>query len=349
MWQKFASSHPEQTQRFSPRESEVWSRLLVALDEGDSETVKLYAVSILITFVMLLFVCCGTCFCCGTFFYALERTCCVCRSLFRVLRRICNFFRNFVLSLFCCCFKRRVSPRREACVYGRRTLDDGKPRAKECRVKRIEARNAGSVKTLTPYCERHWSRECRRHAMETRHFEIKGSKYTFNLRYSNAEVDICKLMRTEVRQARQRQRDGNAIDDLDSAPGFLYVYTSTVDNKAVELRRGDTNQMYFWKIGMTRKKSAKARVDQWKNARFVNKEGVGWWSTRGNSALSAEQLVHALLANARYSRFNDKEDAFEIEWFFVSYEKAKEAIETVVAAGDNYETLQDPRICANFY
>ena len=41
MWQRFTADYPKQAQQFSPSESQVWARLLVALEEGGTDTVKL--------------------------------------------------------------------------------------------------------------------------------------------------------------------------------------------------------------------------------------------------------------------------------------------------------------------
>jgi len=323
--------------QFEAQSDEFWT----ALAEGDAEVVGRYIVASLLLVLLVLLMCCLPCCMCHSLCYTLERTCCVARGFFRQLRRIGGAGMRLFKCLVCCSCLRRPRRRskrtRPANACFARQFNQ---RAAECAERRIEVRNQAGEAIVAPFCRRHWKRERRRHAVEARDFEALGSKYVLNMRFRAAAANVCREVRLEVAQAAKRQPA--------AAAGWLYLFRSSVDEAAVPYRGRGSQQCYFFKIGMTRKERAIDRVREWDDAVFENKRGVGYWRVEKGNVLSAEQLAHALLINERYVRFNRDTDAFEIEWFLTTRARAVLAIETVVAASDNYAALASDAVCKKF-
>ena len=308
--------------------------LELELDEDTALQMQIigWCIAILLIWIVL----CSCCCACHSVLYALEKSCCVGKGLFRLLRRLGGLGMRILRAIFCCCRRRRKGDKRKRGIDQCFALKSIKGK-EQCTASRSMVHNFANCKVRSQFCEKHWRREKRRHASEVRQFEASGNKYTINLRWRVGEVDVCKEMRKEIKQAKSRA----------SSPGWLYLFTSTEDEKAVPYRGRKSGQTYMYKIGMTTQAQASTRVSQWEDARFENVENVGYWRVPDN-ALSAEQLVHTLLSNSRYVRLNSQTDANEIEWFGVTYETATDAIRIVLAAKNNYDLLNDAEVCANF-
>jgi len=284
----------------------------------DSDIIFRYVVVALFAIGIVWIVCCGCFYACNPLIYSIRNTCCLFRCLFRGLRWLGQ-------SILCCGWlfkqKRYAS---EECLSN----------DEQCSLTRMTERNAANQLVTVPFCARHWKEEARRVSIEVSEFEQKGAKYTTNLRWRASKSDVCRDLKSEIEQAKKRP----------TKPGFIYIFTSRRDQTLVP-RSGSDSQIYFYKIGMTTKASAIERVKKWPDSVFDNKEGHGYWAVAHN-ALSAEQLIHTLLVNDRFTRFNPETDQFETEWFYVSYERAVSAIETVVSAGTNYASLAN--VCEKF-
>lgn len=287
-----------------------------AVATNDSDIIFRYIAATLFAIGIIWIVCCS-CFCaCNSLMFSLKNTCCLFRNLFYALRWIGR-------SIFCCgwLYKQKHDGSNECFSLSKN--DD------QCSLTRSTQRNAANRVVTVPFCAAHWKDERRRVAIEVSEFEQKGAKYTPNLRWRASKSDVCHDIKSEIKQARKRG----------PKPGFVYIFTSSRDQALVPKSGGDS-QIYFYKIGMTTQATAKERVKEWPDSVFENKEGRGYWEVKGN-ALSAEQLIHTLLVNDRFTRFNPETDQFETEWFHVSYERAASAIKLVVDDGPDYTSLQN--------
>jgi len=217
------------------------------------------------------------------------------------------------------------SSRRDAeptkCLSSYRPFEEEFELAEEACLKEPSVINnsRGDV-VVVPYCKKHLADLTSRLFKPGKAFE-RNEKYPINfffaavpgkLDYSNVVANAISLVESLPR----------------SQPGFIYIFRSKADQDAM-IFAGD-NQDYFFKIGMTRRSTAKERVAEWDQSIFVNEAGVGWWKT--TEASRAELLVHAVLARQRVARWNQKTKEFEIEWFFIKHVDAVKAIEAVVEA-----------------
>lgn len=181
--------------------------------------------------------------------------------------------------------------------------------------------NASGVKVQVPYCEKHLNPLRRRVFEKGAPFEASGTRYRINFHYEMGLAnDVASLLRQEIAQAKKiRVR----------ASGFVYIFQNRDDVDRVSY---DEKRPYMFKIGMTRLKAAKMRVDQWPDSVFGNVKNVDYFPTK--DAVSSEAIVHALLARQRVARYNDLTHDFEIEWFFVTKEDAMETVRKVTEAVD---------------
>lgn len=209
----------------------------------------------------------------------------------------------------------------------------------ECMQLRTSASSFAGETFQSPYCARHYKRHERKHAAVARAYEVAGSKYKLNAHYSFTEVDVCKEVRSEAEQARKRAISMPPTSKQNRR-GFIYIYRSSVDARAVPYDSRDTSTPSMWKIGMTTQATAAERVAEQDDTIFVDVENEGWWSTGNASALSTEQVIHAFLINHRMRRFNTETDAFEVEWFFVSYADAVSVIRSVVALNGDWANIR---------
>ncbi len=254
------------------------------------------------------------------------------RATGRAIGAVWALVRWLLHALTCWAFARK---RREK-KYGDRPLcvfDD-------CAQLRVTTTSFAGEAFQSPYCARHHKRHERKHAAIVRQYEVAGSKYKLNSHYFFSDVDVCKLAQKEAEQAKQRSIKFPPSHSKQNRPGFIYIYRSSVDEKAVPYDWRDTRCPTMWKIGMTTQASAAERVAEQDDTIFVDVENNGWWSTGDASAISTEQVIHAFLANQRMRRFNTETDAFEIEWFFVSYADAASVIRSVVALNGQWENLK---------
>lgn len=215
--------------------------------------------------------------------------------------------------IICC---GRLSRKRSTLTCLKRT---GPGEETRCTGTRVNDYNSAYMWVSRPYCEMH------AHVMYSRLFEnhaaFERGKYAWHLYYAKSQhVSTKRRVKKAVKEAIERS--------LSKKKGFIYVFRSSIDLEYVTPVSEDAP--YFYKIGMTTKDSAAERVREWDDAVFENQEGVGWW--RVDDALSAEQLIHAMLVCSRFSRFNKDTDSFEIEWFYSTYPQIREKITRVVEA-----------------
>jgi hypothetical protein len=259
--------------------------------------------------------------------------CCICT------RGFLGCFGGCMRSFCCFIFRRKgyVEPSaRQYCLSTYKPFEDQFDEADEqCTNQLIAIPNARGVAVTVPYCEEHIGDASERLFKKAKPFEVNRSRYQIDFYHYNLYKSEPAAYATMVE---------NAIEVAAATPkspsGFVYIFRSRDDLAAVN--DPGPSKPYFYKIGMTRKKSAKDRVDQWENLAgsvFGNVEGIDFWKVE--DAARAETLIHTLLARERVDRYNNSTKMFEIEWFFQTRKEITSVIVAVVAAVKtrNFEPL----------
>lgn len=224
--------------------------------------------------------------------------------------------------LFSCCGCGREKEKEVECLGGYRPFDEEFEVEREnCTRETVTIMNARRNFVQIPYCKRHVGDLEKRVFFKANSFEASGTKYVLDVYY----IDVpAKLKYSDILS----EAIASAGTGTRTAPGFIYIFRSSMDLERVAYRNDDTP--YFFKIGMTRRKTAKERVSEWEDSNFGNEENKDWWAVP--AATKAELLVHAVLAKSRIARYNNETHEFEVEWFFVKKTEAIESIQLVVDA-----------------
>lgn len=180
--------------------------------------------------------------------------------------------------------------------------------------------------TKQPYCVAHRKqRRERRTALADR---FRNARYTFSELYYSKQKRQFQRERSCDALADSIARRLRAPDAPPPTEGFVYMYASEYDLDLQEAHTGsrdvDCDEVFFYKIGFTTRSPAK-RIAEHDSAVFVSgtKDGVEFVDyVRVLDVRSAESIVHALLCDERYQRFDAADCAFEVEWFLVEHEKA---------------------------
>lgn len=211
----------------------------------------------------------------------------------------------------------------------------------ECSEERAETVNSLNIGYKSPYCAAHQKDNRGKYATELEAFEANDD-YPCNYRFTKKLANVVKEMRRVVLEFRD-----NPVE-----PGFIYMFSHKADDDiAAQQPQYKDVQFVLRKIGMTRLESASARVEQWREKLkddgssdrlvFGNQQNQDWWRT--SNAPLAEALVHALLINRRFVRFNRRgkpNGSNEIEWFYGELSALRQSIRVVVNAV-NQGTVQN--------
>jgi T5orf172 domain len=204
----------------------------------------------------------------------------------------------------------------------------------KCRRPLAHVRNhSGTLSTVNDrYCDVHQCTVRGEYAKELEAFERRvNTKYVSNYHW------LPERSRIDASQSAKKALISRAVDSWHEHPngeaGYIYLFTSTFDGE----RPRATTSAFFYKIGETRVRDVKMRLSQLNkdgDVVFLNQTGKDVWPV--NDARAAEMIVHARLCDKRFERFNSRTRRSEIEWFFVSYDTAKEIIEKTVGEVNNH-------------
>lgn len=181
-----------------------------------------------------------------------------------------------------------------------------------------------------PYCAAHTKQRRSRQTALARRF--RNGRFTFAELYYSASRRAFQRERTCEALAESIAEKLRAPDATPPTEGFVYVYMSEYDLQIQEAQTGsravDCDEVFFYKIGFTTRHPRK-RIREHDEAVFASgkDDGVEFVDyVRVLDVRSAERIVHAMLCDDRYQRFDSIDCAFEVEWFLVSHERALEAM-----------------------
>ncbi len=299
--------------------------------------------------------------------FLLMLVCCMCRCVFRVVYRLAFPLRWGVRSV-----RRKLHMKRV-----RQRIARWQPRLAEhptelCRCP-IDASGAGielagaeddddddkqadarrycsserSVADGKPYCDAH--RKQRRSRATALAQRFRNGRYTFAELYYSArqrrfleERAACEALIDSV-VARLRAPDG-----VPPTEGFVYMYNNEFDLQLQEAHTGtrivECDEVFFYKIGFTTRDPAR-RLREHDDAVFPSgtRDGVEFVDyVRVRDVRSAERIVHALLCEERYQRFDAIDCAFEVEWFLVTHESAVDTLRSAAKMVDDALSVARP-------